>query len=152
MTALADADLIGVNSLSGRVCPDAGVDWLRCRRAISSLVRGFGWLRGRCPGVWSLWCRRIVDVPRFAVWLWLHGGLTSDAFVDWIGFRLVFSDLVRISGTPGRSGRWLIVVVQANPWDSAGSRPHPSWWLGAARCRRELIPIPPGVLRFGAGT
>lgn len=103
MTALADADLIGVNSLRGRVCPDAGVDWLRCRRAISSLVRGFGWLRGRCPGVWSLWCRRIVDVPRFAVWLWLHGGLTSDAFVDWIGLWLAFSDLVRDSD--GRGGR-----------------------------------------------
>ena len=101
MTALADADLIGVNSLSGRACPDAGVDWFRCRRAISSLVRGFGWLHGRCPGGWSLWCRRIADVLRFAVWPWLHGWLTADAFVDWIGLWLVFSDLVRISGTPG---------------------------------------------------
>ena len=101
MTALADADLIGVNSLSGRVCPDAGVDWFRCRRAISSLVRGFGWLRGRCPGGWSLWCRRIVDVLRIRGAAMVAGCVMVCTFVDWIGFRLVFSDLVRISGTPG---------------------------------------------------
>ena len=94
----------------------------------------------------------MVDVLRIRGAVMVAGCVMVCTFVDWIGFRLVFSDLVRISGTPGRSGRWLIVVVQANPWDSAGSRPHPSWWLGAARCRRELIPIPPGVLRFGAGT
>lgn len=41
------------------------------------------------------------------------GCVTACTFVDWIGFRLVFSDLVRIAGTQGRSGRWLIVVVQA---------------------------------------
>ena len=94
----------------------------------------------------------MVDVPRIRGAAMVAGCVMACTFVDWIGFRLVFSDLVRISGTPGRSGRWLIVVVQANPWDSAGSRPHPSWRPGAARCRRELIPIPPGVLRFGAGT
>ena len=74
---------------------------------MSSCDFQFGpWVRmvaRRCPGGWSLWCRRIVDVPRFAVWLWLHGGLTSDAFVDWIGLWLAFSDLVRDSD--GRGGR-----------------------------------------------
>lgn len=100
--------------------------------------------------VFVVW--QMVDVLRIRGAAMVAGCVMVCTFVDWIGFRLVFSDLVRISGTPGRSGRWLIVVVQANPWDSAGSRPHPSWWLGAARCRRELIPIPPGVLRFGAGT
>ena len=53
MTALADADLIGVNSLRGRVCPDAGVDWFRCRGVIRGLVRGIGQLRVRCAGCWS---------------------------------------------------------------------------------------------------
>lgn len=134
----------------GRSDPCAGR--FRCRRAIPDSVRGAGRLLGRCAGGWSSWCWQMVDVLRIRGAAMVAECVMVCTFVDWIGFRLVFSDLVRISGTPGRSGRWLIVVVQANPWDSAGSRPHPSWWLGAAWCRRELIPIPPGVLRFGAGT
>lgn len=82
-----------------------GMDWLRFRLVISGSVRGLGRLRGWCAGGWSLWRWGILGIPRFCGTGVAAGCVAVGACMDWTGFRLVFSDSVRVSGVfDGRDG------------------------------------------------
>ena len=73
----------------------AGVDWSRFRRVIPDSVHGFGRYRAWWSGVRFPCCRLIAEILRFCGDAVAGGRVRSGTRVDWIRFRLVFSDSVR---------------------------------------------------------
>ena len=81
-------------AIEGRVQSVAVEDWFRFRPVFSDLVHGFGpvdGLRGLRFDDRRGW---IADIPRFCDVAVVGGAVKVGAIVDWIGFGVLFSDLV----------------------------------------------------------